>query len=72
MQSFLESSVHQPQPEDLDGLKYVFQDNFTGKIHSDFAASRECVEYLITKHLPGLAISAERCLRELDIERYRR
>ena len=72
MQSILESMVNQPQLKDLDGLKYVFQGNFTGKFHSDFAASRECVEYLITKQFRCLAISAERCLRKLDIERYHR
>ena len=44
MRNFLESVVNQLQAEDLDGLKYILKDNFTGKFHSDFAASRECLE----------------------------
>ena len=55
MRKFLESVVNQFQAEDLDGLRYILKDNFTGKFHSDFAASRECWEYLITKQFPGLA-----------------
>ena len=55
MQSFLESMVDQLQPEDLDGLKYVWKENFTGKFHSDFAASREYLEYFIMKQFSGLA-----------------
>ena len=54
MRNFLESIVNQLQPEDLEGLKYILKDNFTGKFNSDFAASRECLEYLITKQFPGL------------------
>ena len=30
MQDFLESMVRQLQGEDLDGLKYVLKENFTG------------------------------------------
>ena len=44
MRNFLESVVNQLQAEDLDGLKYILKDNFTGKFHSDFAAGRECLE----------------------------
>ena len=55
MGSFLESMVDQLQPEDLDELKYVLKENFTGKLHSDFAASSECFEYFIMKQFPGLA-----------------
>ena len=54
MQNFLEYIVNQLQPEDLEGLKYILKNNFTGKFHSDFAASRECLEYLITKQFPVL------------------
>ena len=54
IRSFLESMVDQLQPEDLDGLKYVLKENFTGKFHSDFAASSECFEYFIMKQFPGL------------------
>ena len=43
MQNFLEYIVNQLQPEDLEGLKYILKNNFTGKFHSDFAASRECL-----------------------------
>ena len=43
MRNFLESIVNQLQPEDLEGLKYILKDNFTGKFNSDFAASRECL-----------------------------
>ena len=39
MRRFLESIRDQLQPEDLDGLKYVLTENFTGKFHSNFAAS---------------------------------
>ena len=52
MQNFLQYIVNQLQPEDLEGLKYILKNNFTGKFHS--AASRECLEYLITKQFPGL------------------
>ena len=55
IQSLLESIVNQFQPEDLDELKYVLKENFPDKFHSDFAASRECLEYLIMKQFPGLA-----------------
>ena len=54
MRNFLESIVNQLQPEDLEGLKYILKYNFTGKFNSDFAPSRECLEYLITKKFPGL------------------
>ena len=54
MWNFLESIDNQLQPEDLEGLKYIWKDNFTGKFNSDFAPSRECLEYLITKKFPGL------------------
>ena len=39
MRRFLESIRDQFQPVDLDGLKYVLKENFTGKFHSDFATS---------------------------------
>ena len=55
MRSFFEYIVDQLQPEDLDGLKYVLKENFTGKFHSDFATTRECLEYLVMKPFPGLA-----------------
>ena len=53
IQSLLESIVNQFQPEDLDELKYVLKENFPGKFHSDFAASRQCLKYLIMKEFPG-------------------
>ena len=57
MRSFLESIVNQLQPEDLDGLKYVLKENFTGNFHSDFATTRGNVwlGYLVMKTFPGLA-----------------
>ena len=67
IQSLLESIVNQFQPEDLDELKYVLKENFPGNFHSDFAASRECLEYLIMKQFPGLATyinyKNKRCLQ---------
>ena len=59
MRSFLESIRDQLKPVDLDGLKYVLKENFTGshsyKFHSDFATSRDCLEYFVMKSFPGLA-----------------
>ena len=67
IQSLVESIVNQFQPEELDELKYVLKENFPGKFHSDFATSRECLEYLIMKQIPGLATyinyKNKRCLQ---------
>ena len=42
VRSFLESTVDQLQSGDLDGLKYVLKENFTGKFHSsDFVATSQ-------------------------------
>ena len=39
MRRFLESMKDQLQPVDLDGIKYALKENFTGKVHPDFATS---------------------------------